>query len=105
MVRISTMSAVTSPRPPRPERSRATGLPKRPPGSASWRTRPWRKRWPDRHRVCRTNPLEGSKVMSDVLQDAHAVLFPVLLDVALDDNIRRFLDSGGRSLLFGENGG
>ena len=42
--------------------------------------------------------------MSDIIQDAHAVLFPVLLDVALDDNILRFLDSGGRSLLFGETG-
>ncbi|PVZ62263.1 glycoside hydrolase [Pseudomonas sp. B1(2018)] len=33
---------------------------------------------------------------------ALSVLFPVLLDLDMSDDVRRFLDGGGRSLLFGE---
>lgn len=35
---------------------------------------------------------------------AYGVLFPVLLDVQMTDDVRRFLGNGGRSLLFGETG-
>ncbi|CAG9223088.1 glycoside hydrolase family 3 N-terminal domain-containing protein [Burkholderia vietnamiensis] len=42
--------------------------------------------------------------MSELLRQAHAVLFPVLVTLELDDHIGRFLDNGGKSLLFGETG-
>ncbi|WGS53854.1 glycoside hydrolase [Paraburkholderia sp. D15] len=42
--------------------------------------------------------------MSELLRDAHAVLFPVLETLEFNDPIRRFLDHGGKSLLFGETG-
>ena len=42
--------------------------------------------------------------MSELSRKAHAVLFPVLLTLETDDHISRFLDNGGRSLLFGETG-
>jgi beta-N-acetylhexosaminidase len=35
---------------------------------------------------------------------AYGVLFPVLLDLQMTDDVRRFLGNGGRSLLFGETG-
>jgi beta-N-acetylhexosaminidase len=40
--------------------------------------------------------------MSSIESKAFSVLFPVLLDLDMNDDVRRFLDSGGRSLLFGE---
>jgi beta-N-acetylhexosaminidase len=40
--------------------------------------------------------------MSSIEHKAFSVLFPVLLDLDMNDDVRRFLDSGGRSLLFGE---
>jgi beta-N-acetylhexosaminidase len=40
--------------------------------------------------------------MSELSRKAHAVLFPVLLTLDTDDHISRFLDNGGRGLLFGE---
>jgi beta-N-acetylhexosaminidase len=40
--------------------------------------------------------------MSTIERKAFSVLFPVLLDLDLNDDVRRFLESGGRSLLFGE---
>lgn len=40
--------------------------------------------------------------MSTLESKAFSVLFPVLLDLDMNDGVRRFLDSGGRSLLFGE---
>ncbi|WP_347911518.1 glycoside hydrolase family 3 N-terminal domain-containing protein [Pseudomonas grandcourensis] len=40
--------------------------------------------------------------MSSIESKAYSVLFPVLLDLDMNDDVRRFLDSGGRSLLFGE---
>ncbi|MCU1759796.1 glycoside hydrolase [Pseudomonas sp. 14P_8.1_Bac3] len=40
--------------------------------------------------------------MSAIESQAYSVLFPVLLDLQMDDGVRRFLGSGGRSLLFGE---
>lgn len=42
--------------------------------------------------------------MSELSRHAHAVLFPVLETLEIDDHISRFLDNGGRSLLFGETG-
>ncbi|WP_321852392.1 glycoside hydrolase family 3 N-terminal domain-containing protein [Burkholderia diffusa] len=42
--------------------------------------------------------------MSELSRQAHAVLFPVLETLELDDRICRFLDNGGKSLLFGETG-
>ena len=42
--------------------------------------------------------------MSELSRQAHAVLFPVLETLEIDGNICRFLDRGGRSLLFGETG-
>ncbi|WP_235851351.1 glycoside hydrolase family 3 N-terminal domain-containing protein [Paraburkholderia acidicola] len=41
---------------------------------------------------------------SEVSRLAHAMLFPVLETLDIDDHIARFLDNGGRSLLFGETG-
>jgi beta-N-acetylhexosaminidase len=40
--------------------------------------------------------------MSTLESKAFSVLFPVLLDLDMNDGVRRFLGSGGRSLLFGE---
>jgi beta-N-acetylhexosaminidase len=40
--------------------------------------------------------------MSSIESKAFSVLFPVLLDLDMNDDVRRFLGSGGRSLLFGE---
>ena len=40
--------------------------------------------------------------MSSIESKAYSVLFPVLLDLDMNDGVRRFLGSGGRSLLFGE---
>lgn len=40
--------------------------------------------------------------MSSIESKAYSVLFPVLLDLEMNDDVRRFLGSGGRSLLFGE---
>jgi beta-N-acetylhexosaminidase len=40
--------------------------------------------------------------MSSIESKAFSVLFPVLLDLDMNDGVRRFLGSGGRSLLFGE---
>ncbi|RAI64738.1 glycoside hydrolase [Pseudomonas fluorescens] len=40
--------------------------------------------------------------MSSNESKAYSVLFPVLLDLNMNDDVRRFLGSGGRSLLFGE---
>jgi len=40
--------------------------------------------------------------MSSNESKALSVLFPVLLDLHMSDDVRRFLDGGGRSLLFGE---
>ncbi|MFJ7792367.1 glycoside hydrolase family 3 N-terminal domain-containing protein [Pseudomonas sp. NPDC096950] len=40
--------------------------------------------------------------MSTLESKAFSVLFPVLLDLDMNDSVRRFLGSGGRSLLFGE---
>ncbi|RON56189.1 glycoside hydrolase family 3 N-terminal domain-containing protein [Pseudomonas frederiksbergensis] len=40
--------------------------------------------------------------MSTLESKAYSVLFPVLLDLDMNDGVRRFLGSGGRSLLFGE---
>lgn len=42
--------------------------------------------------------------MSELSRHAHAVLFPVLETLEGDDSIARFLDSGGKSILFGETG-
>lgn len=42
--------------------------------------------------------------MSELSRQAHAVLFPVLEALEADDSILRFLDNGGKSLLFGEAG-
>jgi beta-N-acetylhexosaminidase len=42
--------------------------------------------------------------MSELSRHAHAVLFPVIETLETDDHISRFLDNGGRSLLFGETG-
>jgi beta-N-acetylhexosaminidase len=41
---------------------------------------------------------------SEISRLAHAVLFPVLETLSVDGHIARFLDNGGRSLLFGETG-
>jgi beta-N-acetylhexosaminidase len=41
-------------------------------------------------------------IMSTLESKAFSVLFPVLLDLDMNDGVRRFLGSGGRSLLFGE---
>jgi beta-N-acetylhexosaminidase len=41
---------------------------------------------------------------SEVSRLAHAVLFPVIETLGIDDHIARFLENGGRSLLFGETG-
>lgn len=41
--------------------------------------------------------------MSQLRRDAHAVLFPVLTSLGLDDHVARILDEGGCSLLFGES--
>src|ERR1700744_3793416 len=41
---------------------------------------------------------------SEVSRLAHAVLFPVIETPGIDDHIARFLDNGGRSLMFGETG-
>jgi beta-N-acetylhexosaminidase len=41
---------------------------------------------------------------SEVSRLAHAVLFPVIETLRIDGHIARFLDNGGRSLLFGETG-
>jgi beta-N-acetylhexosaminidase len=40
--------------------------------------------------------------MSSIESKAFSVLFPVLLDLDMNDDVRRFLECGGRSLLFGE---
>ena len=40
--------------------------------------------------------------MTELARLAHGVLFPVLIDLHLSDPILRFLDEGGRALLFGE---
>lgn len=40
--------------------------------------------------------------MSILESKAFSVLFPVLLDLDMNDGVRRFLGNGGRSLLFGE---
>ncbi|MBV6822155.1 glycoside hydrolase family 3 N-terminal domain-containing protein [Pseudomonas sp. PD9R] len=40
--------------------------------------------------------------MSSNESKAYGVLFPVLLDLDMSDDVRGFLDRGGRSLLFGE---
>ncbi|WP_426132632.1 glycoside hydrolase family 3 N-terminal domain-containing protein [Pseudomonas sp. PWP3-1b2] len=40
--------------------------------------------------------------MSSNQRKAYGVLFPVVLDLDMTDDVRRFLDNGGRSLLFGE---
>jgi beta-N-acetylhexosaminidase len=40
--------------------------------------------------------------VSEILAKAFSVLFPVIDPLAMTDDVRRFLDSGGRSLLFGE---
>ena len=40
--------------------------------------------------------------MSTNESKAYSVLFPVLLELDLSDDVRRFLGNGGRSLLFGE---
>lgn len=42
--------------------------------------------------------------MSELLRHAHAVLLPVLETLEADASIARFLDNGGKSLLFGETG-
>ncbi|WP_186173209.1 glycoside hydrolase family 3 N-terminal domain-containing protein [Burkholderia gladioli] len=42
--------------------------------------------------------------MTERSRQAHAVLFPVLETLEIDDPLARFLDRGGRSLLFGETG-
>jgi beta-N-acetylhexosaminidase len=42
--------------------------------------------------------------MSLIEAKAHSVLFPVLEQLELNSDLRRFLDNGGRSLLFGETG-
>lgn len=42
--------------------------------------------------------------MSLLQSKAHSVLFPVLEQLELNDDLQRFLDNGGRSLLFGETG-
>lgn len=42
--------------------------------------------------------------MSELSRQAHAVLFPVIETLELDDRICRFFDDGGKSLLFGETG-
>lgn len=42
--------------------------------------------------------------MSELSRQVHAVLFPVLEALEADDSILRFLDNGGKSLLFGETG-
>ncbi|NWB26505.1 glycoside hydrolase family 3 N-terminal domain-containing protein [Pseudomonas gingeri] len=40
--------------------------------------------------------------MSTYERKAYSVLFPVVLDLQMTDDVRRFLGNGGRSLLFGE---
>jgi beta-N-acetylhexosaminidase len=40
--------------------------------------------------------------MSSNESKAYGVLFPVLLDLEMNEDVRRFLGNGGRSLLFGE---
>lgn len=40
--------------------------------------------------------------MNETMQMAYGVLFPVVLDLKIGDPIARFLDQGGKSLLFGE---
>lgn len=40
--------------------------------------------------------------MSNNERKAYGVLFPVVLDLEMRDDVRRFLGNGGRSLLFGE---
>jgi beta-N-acetylhexosaminidase len=42
--------------------------------------------------------------MRTIEELAHGVLFPVLLDLTLPDPILKFLDRGGKALLFGETG-
>ncbi|MFM0736839.1 glycoside hydrolase family 3 N-terminal domain-containing protein [Paraburkholderia xenovorans] len=42
--------------------------------------------------------------MSELSRHAHAVLLPVLETLEADDSISRFLENGGKSLLFGETG-
>jgi beta-N-acetylhexosaminidase len=42
--------------------------------------------------------------MRTIEELAYGVLFPVLLDLALPDSILKFLDRGGKALLFGETG-
>lgn len=41
--------------------------------------------------------------MNDLLRDAYAVLLPAFGGLKLDDNVLRFLDSGGVSILLGES--
>ena len=42
--------------------------------------------------------------MQNLAMLAHSVLFPVLTELNLDNDILRFLDNGGQALLFGETG-
>ncbi len=42
-------------------------------------------------------------MVSQLHRTAYGVLFPVLTDIAPDDAILRFLDGGGKALLFGEH--
>ena len=42
--------------------------------------------------------------MTELLRKAHSVLFPVTVDLQPNADILRFLDHGGRSVLFGETG-
>ena len=41
--------------------------------------------------------------MTYLRRDAHAILFPVITSLSLDDHILRFFDGGGCSILFGES--
>ena len=40
--------------------------------------------------------------MSTIIEDAHAVLLPAIVDLELTDALKEFLDRGGRSILLGE---
>jgi beta-N-acetylhexosaminidase len=42
--------------------------------------------------------------MSEISRQAYSVLFPVVETLELNEHILRFLDQGGKSLLFGESG-
>lgn len=46
---------------------------------------------------------EGDIALNDLLRDAYAVLLPAFSGLSLDDNVLRFLDAGGVSILLGES--